>query len=71
MKKTKEKYISEKIINTIIGFMNSVGGILLVGIDDNKNIIGISEEKKNDSNKDKFSLALKTYLELKLRAKFL
>ena len=52
-KKTKEKYIEESIMKTVAGFLNSEGGELFVGVNDNGEIIGIKDEiekfyKSND-----------------------
>ena len=40
----KEKYIEKAILKTLVAFINTNGGILLVGIRDDKNIIGIQGE---------------------------
>lgn len=36
-----EKYIEHSILKTLAAFLNSEGGILLIGIEDDKNIIGL------------------------------
>jgi hypothetical protein len=53
---TKEidKKIELSALKTIAGFLNSKGGILLVGVDDSGKILGI--ENDNFANKDKFNL---------------
>ncbi len=53
---TKEidKKIELSVLKTIAGFLNSKGGTLLVGINDEGKIIGI--EKDNFANKDRFNL---------------
>jgi predicted HTH transcriptional regulator len=56
----KEKYIEKAILKTLVAFINTNGGILLVGIKDDKNIIGIQGEiKKYYKNDDKFLLHFK------------
>ena len=54
-KNTKETYISEEVIRTIAGFLNTEGGVLLVGIADNGDIIGLGDEiSRFDKTDDKF-----------------
>ncbi|MBH38934.1 MAG: hypothetical protein CL788_01915 [Chloroflexi bacterium] len=54
-KKTKEAYISDEVIKTIAGFLNTDGGMLLVGIADNGDIIGLGDEiSRFDKTEDKF-----------------
>jgi hypothetical protein len=56
----KEKYIEKAILKTLVAFINTNGGILLVGIRDDKNIIGIQGEiQKYYKNDDKFLLHFK------------
>ena len=38
---------------SIAGFLNTTGGILLIGVKDNKEVVGISNDKFND-NEDKY-----------------
>ena len=55
----KEKYIEKTVLKTLVAFLNTDGGILLVGVGDDKNIIGIQEEiQKYYKNDDKFLLHL-------------
>ena len=59
--KKKEKYIEESCLKTIVGFLNTEGGILLIGVEDSGLIPGINSERKihhKDSN-DKFILHMK------------
>ena len=55
-KQTVEKYISEATLKTIAAFLNTKGGDLLIGVDDNSMITGIDNElyKLHKGNKDKF-----------------
>jgi len=53
----REKYIEKAILKTLDAFLNTNGGILLVGVSDDKKIIGIQGEiKKYYKNDDKFLL---------------
>ena len=67
-----EKYIEVAIAKTLCGFMNTEGGLLLIGIDDNGNVLGVDEDIKilTRSNEDGFIRAfteiLKVYLDLGL-----
>jgi len=54
-KTKKEIYMETSCLKTICGFLNSKGGILLIGVSDDGKIIGLSEEielfhKKNQDN---------------------
>jgi hypothetical protein len=56
-KGSREKYIETSALKTIIGFLNTDGGVLLVGVCDDGNIKGIDDEIRNFfKNKDKFLL---------------
>ena len=68
-KQTKEKYIELSSLKTIVGFLNSRGGALLVGVSDNGDIPGIFKEvdkfhkdKHNQANFDKFLLHFKNLI---------
>ncbi|MEN7982042.1 MAG: ATP-binding protein [Nanoarchaeota archaeon] len=50
----KDRKIELSVLKTITGFLNSKGGTLLVGVDDEGKILGI--EKDNFANKDRFNL---------------
>ena len=43
-KQTKEKYIESEVLKTIAGFINSEGGVLLIGVKDDGTISGIDHE---------------------------
>ena len=59
----KEKYIEKVILKTLVAFLNTDGGILLVGVHDDKNIIGIQGEiQKYYKNDDKFLLYFKNLI---------
>jgi Holliday junction resolvase len=39
-----EKYIEHSVIKTLAAFLNSEGGTLLIGVEDNKNVIGLEPD---------------------------
>lgn len=51
-KQTKEKYITESALKTIAAFLNTKGGELLIGVDDEMNITGIDFELEKFHKKD-------------------
>jgi len=54
-KNSKEKYIEESVLKTIVAFLNKEGGILLIGVNDKGLIKGIEGElKRLWKNMDKF-----------------
>lgn len=62
-KQTKEKYIETSALKTVVAFLNTEGGILLIGISDEGKITGINDEvEKFYKNIDKFLLHWKTLL---------
>ena len=64
---TKEKWIEESILKTIAGYLNSEGGHLFIGIDDNGTSIGIKNEiSKLFKSKDKILLHLKNLIKHKI-----
>lgn len=60
-KKTREIYIELSVLKTVVAFLNTEGGTLLVGVDDAGNIIGLDDEiyKFHKNNLDKFLLHFK------------
>ena len=36
-----EKFIEHSVLKTLAAYLNSDGGILIIGVEDNKNILGI------------------------------
>lgn len=67
-KKQKEDYIEISALKTVVGFLNSEGGTLLVGVEDSGLIPGIDDERKKfhkDSN-DKFLLHVKDKIKSRL-----
>jgi hypothetical protein len=67
----KEKYIEKAVMKTLVAFLNTSGGTLLVGVSDNKEIIGIQEEiTKIYKNKDKFYLHITNLIKSSIGEKF-
>jgi hypothetical protein len=56
------------IIKTLAGFLNSDGGTLLIGVDDNGNLIGLEKDYENlkKQNRDGFEQAVMTLISTKL-----
>ena len=44
--KQKKEYVEHAILKTLCGFMNTDGGVLLVGVDDDGIIVGVDREMK-------------------------
>ena len=67
----KEKYIEKIVLKTLVAFLNTEGGISLVGISDDKNIVGIQGEiQKYYKNDDKFLLHLKNLIKSSIGENF-
>jgi len=63
----KEKYIEKSALKTIAAFLNSEGGDLLIGVDDDGLVTGVETEvKKFYKNNDKYLLNLKNHLKTKI-----
>ena len=59
----REKYIEKAALKTVAAFLNSEGGSLLIGVSDNKEVIGVeSELKKFYRTQDKFLLHFKNLI---------
>ncbi len=70
-KQTKESYIELAAIKTIAGFLNTDGGTLLIGVNDDGRITGIEKEiELFYKNKDKFLLQFKNLLKSKIGEQF-
>jgi Putative DNA-binding domain len=60
---TKEKHIETSALKTVVAFLNTEGGTLLIGVSDDGSISGISAEiLKLHKNTDKFMLHLKNLI---------
>jgi predicted HTH transcriptional regulator len=55
------KKLEEVILKTIAAFSNASGGTLIMGVDDDLNIIGLENDYRtlNNGNKDEFELHLR------------
>jgi len=71
-KKTKEKYIELGALKTIVAFLNTEGGTLLLGVADNREVTGIDIEidkfHKNDT--DNFLLHMKNLIQARIGEEF-
>jgi hypothetical protein len=65
---TKEKYIELSALKTIVAFLNTDGGTLLIGVSDSGDILGIKNEveKFHKSTDDKFLLHVKNLLKQRI-----
>jgi predicted HTH transcriptional regulator len=56
----KNDKLEHSIVKTIAAFMNTTGGTLVIGVDDNKNILGLDDDIKTlkKQNIDGFQLHL-------------
>ena len=60
---TKEKYLETSVLKTITAFINSEGGVLLIGVSDEGIITGLNQEiKKFDSTADNLLKRLKNLI---------
>jgi len=67
----KEKYIGLAVLKTVAAFLNTEGGDLLIGVSDDGEILGTSEEiEKFFKNQDKYLLHFKSLLKDKIGAEF-
>lgn len=59
-KRSTQKYIEKNVLKAIAGFMNSKGGVLLIGVKDKGNVFGIKFDMQTLSkkNKDGFEIHL-------------
>jgi len=71
-KKTKEKYIELSALKTIVAFLNTEGGTLLLGVSDNGEVTGIDIEidKFHKSNADRFLLHMKNIIKTRIGEQF-
>lgn len=67
-KQTKEKYIEDSSLKTIVAFLNTDGGKLLIGVSDNGKISGLDKEieKFYKNNLDKFLLHWKDLIQKRI-----
>ena len=70
-KGSKEKYIELSALKTVAAFLNSQGGDLLIGVDDEGAITGVDEEiEKFYKNDDKYLLNFKSHIKSKIGEAF-
>ena len=71
-KQTKEKYMELSALKTIVAFLNTVGGVLLIGVTDSGDISGVDAEiqKLHKGNSDKFLLHFKNLIKTKIGEQF-
>ena len=71
-KKTKEKYVELSALKTIVAFLNTEGGTLLLGVADNGELTGIDIEidKFHKSNTDKFLLSMLYIIKTRIGEEF-
>lgn len=60
-----DKRMKFSVLKSILGFMNSNGGTLIIGVDDNHRILGLGHDYKANwkGNKDGFLLELRDYIQ--------
>lgn len=70
-KKTKEKYIEKAALKTLVGFLNTDGGMLLIGISDDGEVVGLEDEiVRYNNNLDKFLLYFKNLIKEQVGEEF-
>lgn len=52
--KSSKEFLTDSVFETIVSFLNTIGGYLFLGVEDNKEIIGVNEESVQ-SIKEKFA----------------
>lgn len=64
----KEDYVEISTLKTLVGFMNTEGGTLLVGVEDSGEILGIETEREkfHKGSDDKFFLRVKDRVEKRI-----
>ncbi len=73
-KKMVNKEVERTIMKTLVGFLNADGGTLVIGVDDDGNVVGLQDDfeslpKKNrDSFENHFTALVKSMIGLKFRS---
>lgn len=63
MKREKNKGLRKSVLKTIVAFLNSEGGTLVIGVEDDKTICGLSDDLMlTDNSEDKFLNLLSTLI---------
>jgi hypothetical protein len=69
--KQKNKLLEHASLKTIVAFLNTQGGTLLIGVSDEKKIVGLDEEiEKFHKNSDKFLLHFKNLIKRSIGPQF-
>lgn len=69
--KAREKYIELSALKTVVAFLNTEGGVLLIGVSDDGRIPGVeSEIEKFHKNLDKFLLHWKNIIKSRIGEEF-
>ena len=70
--KTKQKYVEQSCLKTIVGFLNTDGGVLLIGVEDSGLIPGIDHEREkfHHNSNDKYLLYLKDKIKKRIGTPF-
>jgi predicted HTH transcriptional regulator len=67
----KDEELRKSSLKTIVAFLNTDGGNLLIGVDDEGNVTGLGEEMaKFHKNEDKFLLHFKDLIKAKIGGDF-
>ena len=71
-KKQKEKYVETSALKTIVAFLNSAGGHLIIGVSDGMQLTGVDSEigKLHKNSQDKFLRAVKNNLKERIGEPF-
>ena len=56
--KNANNELKKEVIQTLVGFMNNKGGVLVIGIDNNKKVLGIEKDLKLFGDWDKYLLGI-------------
>lgn len=61
----RDKRLEHAILKTVCGFMNTEGGMLLIGVSDDAEVLGLHDDMRalNNANRDKYERVLRQVLE--------
>lgn len=66
-----DKKLEEAVLKTISSFLNSLGGCLLIGVQDDGTVFGIEKDIELFGNEDKYELHLSNIIENRIGNKFM
>jgi len=66
-----DKKLEEVVLKTISSFLNSLGGCLLIGVQDDGTVFGIEKDIELFGNEDKYELHLSNIIENRIGNKFM